>query len=281
LPLFLNIKFKGGLGNQLFQYATGRSICIRFGIPVLYFNVSEYKNESLSRNFSLKQFCTSGHMPYQTVVRKIFISNTKLNRFFTGIGLHSTIKEGGFILQHLKPKKTLLASLDGYWQSPYYFESIRKTLLKELQPLHIPTFPEWVKKDNTVAVHIRRTDYLNEKRYGFIGLNYYTKAMSYFREKLNEPLFVIFSDDLNWCREYITGSDVLYLQEKDWSKDYLELYLMSKCKHQIIANSSFSWWGAWLNGNENKTVIRPLRPFIDETLLYESHYPKEWISIQN
>lgn len=279
--MFLSVRFKGGLGNQLFQYATARSISVKSKISFLYFDVSEYRNESLARTFALANYKIQGKVFPSLFFKKIFTSLTKLNTIFTTVGLHSTIKEKSFSIQKIETKKKIFLSLEGYWQSEYYFENIRELLLKELQPISCPSFPQWIKNDTTISVHVRRTDYLNEKRYGFIGLDYYNRAMNYFREKLEGSLFIIFSDDINWCKEHLIGSDVLYLQEKDWATDYLELYLMSKCKHQIIANSSFSWWGAWLNENKHKMVVRPQKPFIDETLLYESHYPKEWITIQN
>jgi Glycosyl transferase family 11 len=279
--MFLSVRFRGGLGNQLFQYATARSISIKSKISFLYFNVSEYKNESLARTFTLAHYRVKGKISSSLFIEKIFISFTKLNRLFTFLGLHSTLKEMSFFIQKISLPKKIFLSLDGYWQSEYYFENIRELLLEELQPVFCPAFPQWIYKENTIAIHIRRTDYLNEKRYGFIGLDYYTRAMNYCRVELNSPLFIVFSDDIDWCKKNIFGLDIMYFQEENWKADYLELYLISKCKHQIIANSSFSWWGAWLNTNENKIVIHPKAPFIDTSLLYESHYPKEWITIQN
>ncbi|MEO5892037.1 MAG: alpha-1,2-fucosyltransferase, partial [Ferruginibacter sp.] len=186
-----------------------------------------------------------------------------------------------FSLQQLEKKTGLLSSLDGYWQSANYFNDIRETLLNEFTPRHLPAFPHWITIDNTVAVHVRRADYLAEHRYGFLGINYYEDAIAMMKEKIADPLFVFFSDDIAWCKANFNNKDVIFFEDDKWDKDYLQLHLISKCNHQIIANSSFSWWGAWLNTNPGKIVIRPATPFNDERLLYESHYPDEWVAIKN
>ena len=94
-------------------------------------------------------------------------------------------------------------------------------------------------------------------------------------------MFIVFSDDLVWCKNKFNYNKFIFFEDENWSNDYLQLYLISKCNHQIIANSSFSWWGAWLNTYQNKIVIRPQQPFIDESLMNKFYYPKEWISINN
>lgn len=281
MTTFLEIKFRGGLGNQLFQYAAARKICADKKIPFLLFNVSEYNDESLGRKFSLINYRVRGKILGSGLGKKIFGHGTKLNRFMNSLALHKHINESGFVLHNLTGKMCLFTSLNGYWQSDLYFKTIRKQLTEELQPLTHPVFPAWLSHTDTVAIHIRRTDYLQESRYGFLGKNYYTDAINYVKQRVTNPVFVIFSDDMKWCREHFMEKEIIFSEDEEWERDYLQLFLMSKCKHQIIANSSFSWWGAWLNTNAEKIVIRPQTPFFDASLLYESHYPEEWIVIRN
>jgi hypothetical protein len=99
---------------------------------------------------------------------------------------------------------------------------------------------------------------------------------------LSNPLFVFFSDDIPWCRQTFPRDRTVFCENPPWDKDFLQLYLMSKCGHQIIANSSFSWWGAWLNRNPGKIILRPQTPFVDTSLFHKPYYyPEEWIPVNN
>lgn len=279
--MFLEIKFKGGLGNQLFQYAMARSLCIENNIACLLLNTESYNRESLNRTFALAKLQIKGTIITSNSVKKIFRQQTKLNKIFTAFRLHKDIVNDDFSIQQLKNKTGFLTSVSGYWQSDLYFNNIRKILLKEFTPVHLPVLPDWLVEKNTVALHVRRTDYLTEKRYGFLGENYYKEAMAIINEKIADPLFVFFSDDIAWCKETFKNGKIIFCAEENWTEDYLQLHLVSRCAHQVIANSSFSWWGAWLNTNPNKIVIRPGKPFKEEGLLYECHYPEEWVTVNN
>ena len=281
MKLFLKIEFAGGFGNQLFQYATGRSICVKNRIPYLLFDTGDYVNQSLGRTFNLMKFHVKGKLLENKHGKNIFRKHTSLNRVAVASKLHRHIEETGFILHDLKSGPGVLTTLNGYWQSAHYFNDIRPLLLNELLPLNIPAYPAWLAQVDTVAVHVRRTDYLNEHRYGFLGAAYYHAAIKYLQGKIQNPLFVFFSDDIEWCRQEFKKQGNLFCEEKNWDADWLQLHLMSKCAHQVIANSSFSWWGAWLNNNPGKIVVRPLNPFREKALLYEYHYPPEWVAIEN
>lgn len=279
--IFLDVKFKGGLGNQLFQYANARCICLKNNIPYLLFNTDNYKFESLDRKFSLLNYPIKGKLIECNVIAKNFRVGTKANKILSSLGFYGRVEECDFKKQKIILGHKPFTSLIGYWQSDYYFKDIRPQLLKELTPIEILALPLCMALPNTVAVHVRRKDYLDEGRYGFIGINYYNKAMAKIQSIIADAKFIFFSDDLDWCKNSFDKSEHLFFNEPGWEKDYLQLYLMSQCKHQIIANSSFSWWGAWLNTNVEKMVIRPAEPFKDKSLLYESHYPAEWIAIEN
>lgn len=274
---FICVKLNGGLGNQLFQYAFARALAKQRDKMLL--DISYYEIDYLGRQIGLNNLCVDVAIVRNKFVEKLFRSGTKLNRIVSAAGLFSTIKEEEFKLHNnLGRKRTFFTHIEGYWQSADYFEHIRPQLLKEFVPLQIPPFPNYL-SSSLIAVHVRRTDYLTDNRYGFIGIDYYKQAMQFFRKKISNPKFLFISDDLTWCKEFFKGEDLLFLDNLEWNADYLQLYLMAQCDHQIIANSSFSWWGAWLNTNPTKIIVRPLKPFQDSSLLYENYYPTTWIAL--
>jgi hypothetical protein len=275
----IRVNFAGGLGNQLFQYAAGRSLMGKWDI--LLFGLSDYEKDYAIRSFALFNYKVKGSALGSSFINKLFIPGTKANRCLSNLGLFKELTETAFFIDSdLAGKCKVVTILEGYWQSEIYFAHIRTQLLKELQPMKLPLMPEIVKRPNTVAIHVRRGDYLHDLRYGFLGVNYYKNALYVIKQKVNDPLFLIFSDDPDWCKEFFINENIFFFDQAHWQKDHLQLYLMSKCSHQIIANSSFSWWGAWLNQNENKVVLRPDQPFKDKTLFYENYYPKDWIVIE-
>ena len=162
--------------------------------------------------------------------------------------------------------------LTGFFQSEKYFADVKEEVRRRL------TFSERVKEEllesyreiltriedgPSVSVHVRRGDYLhashNGMYEGICTLDYYRKAMAKIREKEPEAMFFLFSNDMEWTKEHLAGPDCVPVEGGSEEKGYLDLYLMSRCRHNIIANSSFSWWGAWLNDNPEKQVIAPAR----------------------
>ena len=173
--------------------------------------------------------------------------------------------------------------LEGYFQNPVYFQNLRSALINEF------SFPKRSgqtkeielkiqKTKNPVAIHIRRGDYTKpeiQSYHGILPLNYYKQSIELIKSKVENPIFYIFSDDPEWCEDNlasITGKNIIKGTTQAWE----DMYLVSKCKHQIIANSSFSWWGAWLNSNLEKIVIAPKNWFnhMETDIL-----PEEWISL--
>lgn len=275
------VNLKGGLGNQLFQYATARSLCEKNKTTSLFFNIKDFNSDYFGRQFRLEHFNLKGRVLKNRLALKAFTKNTKINKIISALGLYTDLTEKKLVLHNLDINSSFFISLTGYWQSACYFNNIRQVLLKELVPLQLPAFPDWVANDNTVAVGVRRKDYLIDANFGFIGLKYYTDALSLFKKKVKDPLFIFFSEDIKWCKENFSDEKAVFLEDPNWSIDYLSVFLMSKCKHQIVSNSSFHWWGAWLNTNFDKIVVRPLRPFNNKSYMYESLYPPEWMVINN
>ena len=275
---FIEVILNGGLGNQLFQYATARALMKKSDL--LFFNVNSYSDNYLERKFKLLNYKVKGSVTKNVLLEKAFIPSTNVNMLLSQLNLYSLIKENGFFIHHeLSQKTNVFTRVLGFWQSELYFNEIRNELVTEMKPKVIPTIPQIFNFQNTVSVHIRRADYLCDLRYGFIGEDYYRNAIFFMKQNLVNPCFILFSDDLAWCKSVFEGKDIFFCEECDWQEDHLQLYLISKCKHQIVANSSFSWWGAWLNANPDKIVIRPNKPFNDDSLYYENYYPSDWICL--
>jgi len=161
--------------------------------------------------------------------------------------------------------------LDGYWQSPKYFEDIRAILLKDLSlasPLagRAASLAEKMRETDSVSIHVRRGDYVENAKvhrsYGACSPSYYLEAQRRIRETMPVPVWFVFSDDIAWVRKHLSfPGETVYVSDGTITTEQ-ELMLMSVCKHNIIANSSFSWWGAWLNQNPEKMVIAP-KPWFD------------------
>jgi hypothetical protein len=137
----------------------------------------------------------------------------------------------------------------------------------------------------TVGVHIRRGDYINDKHtqkfHGNCGKDYYLEAIKKIKQEKKDITFIFFSDDIDWVKKNFENisSSVLYVDENKDSESWKDMLLMSYCNHQIIANSSFSWWAAWLNANPDKIVIAPQKWYNDETLSHINVVPQSWIKL--
>ena len=133
----------------------------------------------------------------------------------------------------------------------------------------------------SVSVHIRRGDYVTNRHtnavHGVCPLSYYKKAMKFIEDRVAQPEYFVFSDDLDWVKGNLqTHSKVRFVDNNRESNSYNDMHLMSLCKHSIIANSSFSWWGAWLGGNKDKIVVAPSQWFRDRELDSSDHIPSSW-----
>jgi hypothetical protein len=176
--------------------------------------------------------------------------------------------------------------LDGYWQSEKYFVDIRTILLNELTLKSKiddinKRFTNRMLDSQSVSIHIRRGDYVsdqnNYKLFGVLGLDYYNKSIKYMLEKVNNPEFFVFSDDPDWAEKNIKINAPLIFIKHNSLKNYEDIRLMSSCKHHIIANSSFSWWGAWLGSNNDKIVIGPSVYYRGAEYKDSDRMPIDWI----
>lgn len=248
-------KIQGGLGNQMFQWALHRYLSLRNDTDT-YLDLSAYDN--YNRPFSLSKFSIS-----YDVMNSSNITNRILDNFYYKDIILDTDKD---------------YYIDGYWQCEKYFIDIEDVIRDDFSPTDLVRESllktPFIDK-NIVSMHIRRTDYVSSNGYHPIQpISYYEKAL----EVIGDYDYIfIFSDDIDWCRENLKFERMIFMTG---FTDIEDMYLMSMCKNNIIANSSFSWWGAWLNNNPNKIVVAPLNWFGQSAGLNSSDIvPESWIKI--
>ena len=282
------IKLSGGLGNQMFQYAFGKSLSIQNRVELLLDinNFGENRAET-PRKYELSIYNINEKFATKKQINKVkALSIIKLIHRKISPSNSSHILEKNY---HLNNSNIIIRDiyLDGYWQDEKYFEKYKKVILNKftinIKP-HI-SIHKWINKIkncNSVSIHIRRGDYITDKKVQKIlkalSINYYIKAIRKIEHMKIEPVFFIFSDDIKWAREEFTRRQNIYFVEHG-GEDYENLRIMSLCQHNIIANSSFSWWGAWLNKNPHKIVIGPKEWFCDKKRIKLSIMPKKWLKL--
>ncbi|WP_342648679.1 alpha-1,2-fucosyltransferase [Mucilaginibacter sp. CSA2-8R] len=270
------VKLVSGLGNQLFQYAIGRMISLKNNMP-LKLDVSFFESQSL-RQFKLNHYNIAADIATPDEVDK-FLTNYRSksikSKIFRKIDYRLPksyrryfIESEPFVYEPDLFKIHNSVYLDGYWQNQAYFADVNPTIFKELKikEVYSAIAGNYLKKiqhhPSSVALHIRRGDYVTDKKafemMGVLPIDYYNEATKIIKSDLIDPHYFVFSDDLNWAKDKLNvGSAVTFVDFNGEISDYTELELMSQCKHNIIANSSFSWWGAFLNTNKKKIVISP------------------------
>lgn len=283
------VSFSGGIGNQMFQYALFRNlVCEKkvvladlrlcsnsenpeFILTKIFGNIDlnictiEQRKKLISKNITVAG-CEKKFMIY----KEANIYETKKKKVDPSI-LNIT---GGY--------------LEGWFQSHFFADRIRDILLDDfsfnkIQDEKLNEISQKIRIKNTIGIHIRRGDYLegnNSFVYGNICTQlYYSQAIVYMKNCVNDAIFCFFSNDINWVKTEYRDENAIFIDNTLFGKyaDWYDMYLMSQCKHNIIANSSFSWWGAWLNQNPKKIVIAP-KKWINGCI-YEDIYPHDWIQI--
>lgn len=258
-----------GLGNQLFQYAFARALQIRTGKKVALDISGIYKQilegDITKRRYTLKNFCIK--LPIARNVEKSYFFLEQKNLLQKILFQLSKNKLWPYVFykeQDILYKPYLKAInrncyLMGWFQNDRYFKEYRSILLKELKlkkPIKVSDrLREVLKNEETIFVHIRRGDFI--KYNNTLPASYYRKAKLYIEQYVHNPFYLIFSDDTEWVKKVLNFGEHAIFVKDEGLQDFEELMIMSYCKHNIIANSTFSWWGAWLNQNENKKVIGP------------------------
>lgn len=277
------IKLFGGLGNQMFQYAFGRNIAEKnqteLKLDITYFETSA------ERKFVLDHFNIKNEIATQ---KEIFeLTHQKI---FGGLKFSGKIEEKGiqFNKKNLKIKNNRI--LTGYWQCENYFSDIKSIIRNEFTIINPPDpiceeYYRQINTTNSVSIHIRRGDYTKPELiniHGLCDMDYYNRSIERISKSIIKPVFYVFSDNLEWAKNNLQSAMPMYFVDLDNGGNEIEDFrLMMSCKHNIIANSTFSWWAAWLNRNQEKIIIAPKFWFSSEIFRKQQKniIPDNWIKM--
>jgi len=290
-----------GLGNQMSQYAFYLSQAENQ--KVLYSTYYMRRSKRDHNGYELQKLFNIPEQRYfilDLLVRfarklAIFEEKPKYHKFILcifealkiiGIEIIKESKDYSFNKNHLMPHKGIKIHISGWYNAKYFKTKenvIRETFRFDTSRLSnlSSKYLERIKNENSISIHVRRGDYISVQNLNKFGnictLNYYHKAIKLIIDKITNLAFYVFSDDINWVKENLNIPNPTYVEHNTDENSWQDMYLMSQCKHHIIANSTFSWWGAWLGENKNKIVITPDRFYsIIET---PDFFPEEWIQI--
>jgi hypothetical protein len=268
--IYLNLK--GGLGNMMFQIAAAKSISLSkktdYSFPNLHSHINYLTLENIYNpkvNYCLEYLS----LP--------FLKNANTSQSFLSV---KTVTYPFHFEDIIIPTSNV--RIDGFFQSEKYFKNHEKEILELFLPDEKilegigKKYSELLNK-KTTSIHIRRGDYIKNSTHHFVqDMDYFNQAMSIVDSETDK--YLIFSDDIEWCKEKFRGDKFTFIENE---KDYNELYLMSMCNNNIISNSSFSWWGAWLNQNHSKTIIGPKNWFGPslQNLKTDDIIPNKWIKL--
>lgn len=269
------IKLQGGLGNQMFQYAYAKALQSK-GYNVKLDRFSYFRDNL--RKYELGE--------YNVSIKPFFLARV-FNKLFLRLPVYKVKR---LLDDNIAVKSPDNKCLDGYFQSEKYFLHERNIILKEFTiknklSNYAIEIEEGIKNSKiSCSIHVRRGDYILDKNlsiHGICSLEYYKRAIKIIENKYKKVLFFVFSDDNEWVKENIRKDNVIYIDNNKTKIPHEDIYLMSLCSNNIIANSSFSWWGAWLNRNINKTVIAPKVWFANDEAQKQSAdmVPVDWIRI--
>ena len=291
-----HVAIYGGLGNQMFQFALAISMDAS-GIPTKI-STNEYV---LNRHYHGFELLKAFKVPVAIKDRlKVFAVNRARDLLVETNGsyvrsfvkkivnhrsnVYNEKKEYEFDQSVFEQEDSFLV---GTWQHIRYFEG-QSELIREVFNFNKPKdlvnlkIANDIQKGNSVAVHIRRGDFMKpgnmDTRMIIDSSDYYNRAFELIESKVENPLFYIFSDDIKWAKENFKGNNCVFMTHNKGSNSYLDMYLMSLCKHFIIANSSFSWWPAWLANYKSKQVIMPY-PWVKNSEC-KGMYPQGWIPLE-
>ncbi|MGF1902956.1 alpha-1,2-fucosyltransferase [Aliivibrio sifiae] len=286
----IKIRVTGGLGNQLFQYATARSLAEKIETSTTM-DISVYKSYNV-HPFKLAKFnCKTEFSDKSSLFRKL-LEKRFFQKVFMRLGmLGKYYFEDGLFFNKKVLSLQNETKLFGYFQSEKYFINIRQKLLEELTLIDElndieQALSEEIKNSNSISIHIRRGDYVSNlsanQIHGTCDSSYFKKSLAYLENKgilIESSHLYLFSDDIDWCRENLNfGYNTTFIEGCS-ERPEVDMILMSRCQHHIISNSTFSWWGAWLNSNEAKVVIAPIKWFQSAELDSIDIIPESWVKL--
>ena len=277
------VQLLGGLGNQMFQYAAGRALAHRHDVP-LRMDVRSLGNRrgvDTPRPYSLQAYALEGTIA----------SSAELRRFQWRrlLGRAVRMREQGFPYNPSFEHAGSETYLEGYWQSERYFADIASIIRREFTVCAPPSeldsaLLDQMADQSAISVHIRRGDYVSRPAasafHGVMPLDYYQEAAGQLVARVCDPSFFVFSDDPIWARDNLKLPGPMTMVDHHGPHDaHQDMRLMRACKHHIIANSSFSWWGAWLSENPDKIVVAPRQWFRESSVDTSDLCPPAWIRL--
>lgn len=290
------VKLFGGVGNQMFQYATAKRVA-QLNNSQLKLDISHYDNHVLPNGLPYRSYdLTMFNIP-EAIATKEEIDKFKdiptsilsrgIRKIRNYINPHTVIYEPHFHFYPELLEKKGNIYLEGYWQSEKYFKYISKTIREQFQ-----IFPDLndeeqellnkIKHTNAVCLNVRRQEFASNPHVDqFIGLEYIERGIQRMVEKINNPFFFIFSDELSWCKTNLKIQHPhLFVEERFYGEKFQKcLFFMIACKHYIIPNSTFAWWAAWLNDRPDKVVIAPQKWLKDQSKNTKDILPESWLKL--
>ncbi len=293
------IKLAGALGNQMFQYAAGRRLANKHGTE-LKLDITGYDHQAVidtKRKFMLNVFNISAKFASD---REIIRLKGKRGSFLERVAYlrlpilpnrgHYFFEKSPHVFYNEVLKLPDNAYLEGWFQMEKYFEDIADDIRKEFTYKRMPAGRNkktlaHIYSVNSVSIHVRRGDYVTNpfanKEHGVLSSQYFLSAIKLIHKKTSHPtlfVFAEFPEDFHWIKENIApkGTKMVFVTGNDTWHGHEDLRLMAACKHNIIANSSFSWWAAWLNSNKKKLVLTPKKWFNDPNIDTSNRIPKGW-----
>jgi len=273
------VRVFGGLGNQLFIYACGKALSLKKGVPLILDNRSGFLRDKYKRNYKLNDFNIherkSGLKAFFYLFfreRAPFLSNISMPKV-----VHFKEKDPrAFQSDILNNKINDFVYLEGYWQSYKYFEGFEDIIRKEFKitkelSSYNQALGKEIKGKNAVAIHIRRVNYDP-----VLSIDYYMEGIRIMMNRVEKPELYFFSDDIEFCKANFNIDIPVHFIDHNGDDEIADFWLMAQCKHFIIANSSFSWWAAWLADYKNKIVVAPASVHIG---VIDNFFPKSWMII--
>jgi len=291
------LHLSGGLGNQMFQYAFGRATAKKLGVE-LKLELTDptliiHNGFELERIFNIQ---ASGATEADIKAVLGMYRYRLIGKAFKVFGVTKIFKSPAIEEPHFHFSPEMLAipdssHINGYWQSEKYFLEIEDEIRSDFA-FKLPMsqqnadIAEVINQTNSVSLHVRRNDFANNSRinstHGLCSLEYYQGAIRYIAGRVERPSFFIFSDDATWVKSNLkVDFPCEFVEHNQGRESYNDMRLMSLCQHHIIANSSFSWWGAWLNPNPTKLVVAPQAWFANPHIDTRDLIPANWMRVSN
>jgi hypothetical protein len=276
------VKLQGGLGNQLFQIAFARELATR-GKQILL-DARIYERKQIHAGFALAEHMT---IPFPVATAADFRAQGfarnwnwhEVRRRFGAYKRRVVVEDQAiFDASHLEREYDFY---DGYWQDERYFPSVTAEVRASFAAIELDDanarLRDQIASGPSVSVHVRRGDYLAVPLFTpLCDSDYYQRALDHVRERVPNARLFVFSDDLSWCRDNLGAKDAVYVDHNGGSRSIYDLLLMGLCDSNVVANSTFSWWGAWLNPRADRVVVAPSRWFTDDTRQAAIRLPRQW-----